>query len=67
MVLFSSEFYTFKFEQISLVQLDGMYCTKQNTLNLNVHSAKRVGFFNIGSGRVGYWTKSRVAGRVRVG
>ena len=30
-------------------------------------SAKRVGFFNIGSGRVRYWTKYRVAGRVRVG
>ena len=30
-------------------------------------SAQRVGFFNIGSGRVGYWTKYRVAGRVRVG
>ena len=32
-----------------------------------VYSAQRVGFFNIGSGRVGYWTKYRVAGRVRVG
>ena len=30
-------------------------------------SAQRVGFFNIGSGRVGYWTKYRVSGRVRVG
>ena len=30
-------------------------------------SAQRVGFFNIGSGRVRYWTKYRVAGRVRVG
>ena len=30
-------------------------------------SAQRVGFFNIGSGRVGYWTKYRVAGQVRVG
>ena len=30
-------------------------------------SAQRVGLFNIGSGRVGYWTKYRVAGRVRVG
>ena len=30
-------------------------------------SAQRVGFFNIGSGRVGYWKKYRVAGRVRVG
>ena len=30
-------------------------------------SAQRVGFFNIGSGQVGYWTKYRVAGRVRVG
>ena len=30
-------------------------------------SAQRVGFFSIGSGRVGYWTKYRVAGRVRVG
>ena len=30
-------------------------------------SAQRVGFFNIGSGRVGYWTKYWVAGRVRVG
>ena len=30
-------------------------------------SAQRVGFFNIGSGRVGYWTKYRVAGRVWVG
>ena len=30
-------------------------------------SAQRVGFFNIGSGRVGYWTKYRVAGRARVG
>ena len=29
-------------------------------------SAQRVGFFNIGSGRVGYWTKCRVAGRVGV-
>ena len=29
--------------------------------------AQRVGFFNIGSGRVGYWTKYRLAGRVRVG
>ena len=29
-------------------------------------SAQRVGFFNIGSGLVGYWTKYRVAGRVRV-
>ena len=26
-------------------------------------SAQRVGFFSIGSGRVGYWTKYRVAGR----
>ena len=26
--------------------------------------AQRVGFFYIGSGRVGYWTKYRVAGRV---
>ena len=34
---------------------------------LIVFSAQRVGFFNIGSGRVGYWTKYRVAGRVRVG
>ena len=30
-------------------------------------SAQRVGFFNIGSGRVGYWAKYRVAGWVRVG
>ena len=30
-------------------------------------SAQRVGFFNIGSGQVRYWTKYRVAGRVRVG
>ena len=30
-------------------------------------SAQRVGFFNIGSGRVGYRKKYRVAGRVRVG
>ena len=30
-------------------------------------SAQRVGFFNIGSGRVGYWPKYRVAGRVPVG
>merc|ERR1712090_64405 len=29
-------------------------------------SALRVGFFNIGLGRVGYWTKYRVAGRVGV-
>ena len=29
--------------------------------------AQRVGFFNIGSGRVGYWTKYRVAGRVGSG
>ena len=33
----------------------------------SVNSAQRVGFFNIGSGRVGYWTKYRVSGRVRVG
>ena len=26
-------------------------------------SAQRVGFFSIGLGRVGYWTKYRVAGR----
>ena len=32
----------------------------------SAHSAQRVGFFNIGSGRVGYWTKYRVAGRVGV-
>ena len=32
-----------------------------------VDSAQRVGFFNIGSGWVGYWKKYRVAGRVRVG
>ena len=31
------------------------------------NSAQRVGFFNIGSGRAGYWTKYQVAGRVRVG
>ena len=30
-------------------------------------SAQRVGFFNIGSGRVGYWKKYRVAGRVGSG
>ena len=30
-------------------------------------SAQRVGFFNIGSGRVGYWKKYRVAGWARVG
>ena len=30
-------------------------------------SAQREGFFNIGSGQVGYWTKYWVAGRVRVG
>ena len=30
-------------------------------------SAQRVGLFNFGSSRVGYWTKYRVAGRVRVG
>ena len=32
-----------------------------------IYSAQRVGFFNIGSGRVGYWTKYWVAGRVPVG
>ena len=37
------------------------------TLQSVESSALQVGFFNIGSGRVGYWTKYRVAGRVRVG
>ena len=43
-------------------------------MGLNLHllscipsRAQRVGFFNIGSGRVGYWTKYRVAGRVGSG
>ena len=39
---------------------------KQNN-DSNTTSAQRVGFFNIGLGRVGYWTKYRVAGQVRVG
>ena len=37
------------------------------SINYVIISALRVGFFNIGSGRVGYWTKYRVAGRVGSG
>ena len=37
------------------------------TCHLMTCRAQRVGFFSIGSGRVGYWKKYRVAGRVGSG
>ena len=63
---------TFIFCEFRLQELNKQESGEQVNLEaegegLALSSAQRVGFFNIGSGRVGYWTKYRVAGRVRVG
>ena len=52
---------------ILLTNVDGQLPSAHVVCKNQTSSAQRVGFFNIGSGRVGYWKKYRVAGRVRVG
>ena len=62
-------------DMVVVVRMNGRLCCRDQVFKLLMlvvkeydgSSAQRVGFFIIGSGRVGYWTKYRVAGRVRVG